>query len=118
MIGLALSVRSGPGNRVELLQTLKNLRREQRNGQSRSCVECRVYEDISDSGCFLWMQWWRSSQQLEEHMRSVSFHTLLGAVKVLGSLESARIVELQDSTSLMGAFLSDRVDGNPTVPRT
>jgi hypothetical protein len=43
-------------------------------------------------------------------MGSVAFRTLLGAIKVLGTLESARVVELQDSTSVMGAFLVDRVD--------
>ncbi len=112
MIGLGLSVRAESGNRAELHQSLENLRREQRNGQS--CVECRVYEDIADSGCFLWMQWWRSPQGLEEHMQSAGFGTLLGAVKVLGELESARIVELQDATSVMGAFLAGRVDVNPT----
>jgi hypothetical protein len=43
-------------------------------------------------------------------MRSEAFRTLLGAVKVLGGLDSARIVELQDSTSVVGAFLADRVE--------
>lgn len=116
MIGLGLSIKSEPGNRVELLQSLENLRQEQHN--ERSSVECRVFEDISHSDCFLWLQWWRSPQQLEEHLRSTHFHTLLGAIKVLGALESARIVELQDSTSLMGAFLANPIDANPTVPKT
>ena len=33
---------------------------------------------------------------------------LLGAIKVLGKLESARTVELQDSTSVFRVFLADR----------
>jgi hypothetical protein len=44
----------------------------------------------------------------------VAFRTLLGAIKVLGTLESARVVELQDSTSVMGAFLVDRVSTSET----
>jgi len=41
---------------------------------------------------------------------SVEFRTLLGAVKVLGSLVSMRVVGLQDSTSIMGALLTDRLE--------
>jgi quinol monooxygenase YgiN len=108
MIGLELSVRSDEGHRMELLQTLENLCTEQLT--DGSSAECRVFEDLGRPNVFLWLQWWRSEQQLEEHLRSVAFRTLLGAVKVLGGLDSARIVGLQDSTSVMGAFLTDRVE--------
>ncbi len=108
MIGLEIAVRSDQAQRVELLQTLQGLSGEQIG--HGGCVECRVYEDMGRPTGFLWHQWWRSQQQLEENLRSVAFRTLLGAVKVLGTLESARIVELQDSTSVMGAFLTDRVE--------
>jgi hypothetical protein len=59
--------------------------------------------------------WWRSERQLEGHLASVPFRTLLGAIKVLGTLESARVVELQDSTSVMGAFLVDRVSTSESL---
>ncbi len=114
MMGLGLTIVSKSRPRAEPLQTLGNLRQEQSGGSL--CVECRVSEDISRPGCFLWLQWWRSPQQLEEHLGSVHFHTLLGAIKVLGVLESARVVELQDATSVMGALLTDRVDVN-AVPQ-
>lgn len=106
MIGLALSLRFEAGNRVEFTQTLENLCAEQVVGSS--CIECQVYEDLPRRNGFLWLQWWRSETELEKHLSSVEFRTLLGAVKVLGSLESARVVQLQDSTSLMGAMLTDR----------
>ena len=108
MIGLELSVQSDAGHRTELLQTLQNLCHEQLN--DASSAECRVFEDLTKPNRFLWLQWWRSSRQLQEHLGSASFRTLLGAVKVLGALDAARIVELQDSTSVMGAFLTDRVE--------
>ena len=108
MIGLELSVRSDEGHRVELLQTLEDLCKEQLT--DGSCAECRAFEDLSRPNVFLWLQWWRSERQLEEHLRSEAFRTLLGAVKVLGALDAARVVELQDSTSVMGAFLTDRVE--------
>ncbi len=108
MIGLELCVRSEAAHHTELLQTLQNLR-QQAVGEGSS-HECRVYEDLSGSHRFLWLQWWRTQQQLEDYLRSVGFRTLLGAIKVLGTLESARTVELQDSTSVLGAFLSDRIE--------
>lgn len=116
MIGLELSVRSDAGHRTELLQTLQNLCSEQLSDAAGA--ECRVFEDLCRSDHFLWLQWWRSSGQLEDHMRSVAFRTLLGAIKVLGTLESARIVELQDSTPLMGAFLTDPVEIVQSPPET
>ena len=107
MIGLEFSLKADDRHRTELMQTLENLSRDQ--VVSGSCVECHVYEDLGMPNGFLWLQWWKSEQELQNHLTSVAFRTLLGAIKVLGSLESARVVELQDSTSVMGAFLVDRV---------
>jgi quinol monooxygenase YgiN len=114
MIGLALSIGCKAGNRDELVQSLVHLHKEQ--GDGPPCVECRVYEDTSPGESFLWLQWWRSERQLEDYLKSVHFRSLLGAIKVLGTLESARIIELQDATSVMGAFLADRasIDGIPS----
>ena len=108
MIGLELSLQSREGNRAELMQTLENLSAEQ--STRGSSIECRVYEDLSRPNGFLWLQWWRSEREIQDHLSSVVFRTLLGAVKVLGSLVSARVVGLQDSPSVMGAFLTDRVE--------
>ena len=106
MIGLELAVQSDAAHRTELLQTLQNLTVEAVG--HGGCLECRVFEDVSCTGRFLWTQWWRSQPQLEAHLGSVAFRTLLGAIKVLGTLESARTLDLQDSTSVMGVVLSDR----------
>lgn len=107
MIGLELAVQFDAAHRTELLQTLQNLTLEA-VGQD-GCLECRVFEDVCGSGRFLWSQWWRSQRQLEAHLGTVAFRTLLGAIKVLGTLESARTLDLQDATSVMGALLTDRV---------
>jgi len=108
MIGLELAVTSDDSHRIELLQTLENLSHDQ--ARMGDCLECRVYERVPHSNDFMWHQWWRSERQLEGHLASVAFRPLLGAIKVLGTLESARVLELQDSTSVLGAFLTDRVE--------
>jgi quinol monooxygenase YgiN len=106
MIGLELSMSSDETHRAELLQTLQNLRDEAVS--QGSSHECRVFEDLSGPNHFLWLQWWQSQRDLQDYLTSIGFRTLLGAIKVLGNLESARTVELQDSTSVLGAFLADR----------
>jgi quinol monooxygenase YgiN len=108
MIGLELAVQSDAAHRTELLQTLQNLTVEAVGHDG--CLECRVFEDVSVSSRFLWSQWWRSQRQLESHLGSVAFRTLLGAIKVLGTLESARTLDLQDATSVISALLTDRVN--------
>ena len=115
MIGLELSVGSDASHRVELLQTLENLSAEQL--KARPTADCRVFEDLAKPNSFLWLQWWRSQQQLEDHLRSVPFRTLLASVKVLGAVESARIVELQDSTSIVAAFLTGRGEASNPPPQ-
>jgi quinol monooxygenase YgiN len=104
VIGLEMSVHCEPVHRTELLQSLRDLcssaARESR------CQECRVFEDVGASERFLWLQWWRSQRHLEEFLASTRFRTLVGAIKVLGTLESARIVDLQDSTPILGAMVS------------
>ena len=108
MIGLELSLQCDERHRAEFTQTLENLSQAQIAGGS--CLECHVYEGLRRSGGFLWLQWWRSERDLQDHLASVEFRTLLGAVKVLGSLVSTRVVGLEDSTSIMGALLTDRVE--------
>ncbi len=114
MIGLELSVTSNDSHHTELLQTLEDLSHDQ--ARTGDCLECRVFERMPRSNDFMWHQWWRSERQLENHLGSVAFRTLLGAIKTLGTLESARIVELQDSTSVLGAFLTDRVEVSEPAP--
>jgi quinol monooxygenase YgiN len=114
MIGLELTVRCETNQRVEFLPTLQNLSKESSGGGSGS--ECRVFEELGHANRFLWLQWWRSEKELETYLKSEGFRTLMGAIKVLGRLDVARIVELQDSTSILGAFLGDRFNVSNQLP--
>jgi quinol monooxygenase YgiN len=116
MIGLELSLQCSEQHHAELAQTLKDLSQAQIAGGS--CVECDVYESLRRSSGFIWLQWWRSERDLQDHLASVEFRTLLGAVKVLGSLVSTRVVGLQDSTSILGALLTDRLEVLDRSPET
>jgi hypothetical protein len=76
-------------NRRELVQTLVSFRQRALD----SGGVCEVLESLSRPNAFLWLQCWRSEEQLEEELRSVGFLSLLGAIEVLGELENASVVE-------------------------
>ena len=76
-------------NRRELVQTLVSFRQRVLDAGG----VCEVLESLSRPNAFLWLQWWRSKEQLEEEVRSVGFLSLLGAIEVLGELECASMVE-------------------------
>lgn len=114
MVGLELSIRCEPARRTELQRSLQDLCGE----VVRECGshECRAYQALDAPDRFLWLQWWRSQQHLEDYLASRSFRTLVGAVKVLATLESARIVDLQDSTSVFGAIVGTSTGSSGVNP--
>ena len=94
--GIQIQLSTSQERRRELVQALVAFR-------SRVAAEdgtCEIFEDLSRPNGFLWLQWWPSRERLEEHLRSGRLRLLLGAIEVLGHLESAWIVERSDCASL------------------
>lgn len=89
--GIEVTVRAQQTHRRELLQTLEDLRDRLMDGAS-DCV-CDFFEDLSEPNRFMWTEWWVEPEKIDEVMKSRRFRTLLGAVKVLGTLESVRRVD-------------------------
>ena len=81
-------MRTHQTHRRELLQTLEDLR-GRLGAHEPDCV-CDFFEDLSEPNRFLWTEWWARPDLVDEAMESSRFHTLLGAIKVLGSLEGVR----------------------------
>ena len=81
-------MRARQTHRRELLQTLEDLRDRFAAGET-DCV-CDFFEDLSEPNRFMWTEWWARPDLVDEAMESSRFHTLLGAIKVLGSLEGVR----------------------------
>jgi len=77
-------------HRRELILTLEGL---------KDCIvasepdcSCEVFEDLAEPNRFLWSEWWPSFEACERSKASERFGALLGAIKVLGFLESVRLV--------------------------
>ena len=77
-------------HRRELIQTLEGLK--DRISESEPDCGCEVFEDLAVANRFLWSEWWPSVEECESAQDSERFRTLIGAIKVLGSLESVRHV--------------------------
>lgn len=72
-------------HRRELILTLEEIK--SRIVEAESNCACEVFEDFSEPNRFRWSEWWPSREHTRRAMESERFRALLGAVKVLGSLE-------------------------------
>ena len=87
--GIELVVRTSQANRRELLQTLDEFR-DRLGGET---CRCNIFESMTDANLFLWTEWWPDPAGVEQAKVSARFRTLLGAIRVLGTLESKRDLE-------------------------
>ena len=70
-----------PEKRKEVLQTFKALlgpiRRE------HGCISCNCYVDVEAENIIFFKEEWKTSEDLDTHLRSVHFGVLIGAMKLL-----------------------------------
>jgi quinol monooxygenase YgiN len=91
MIGLEIQIDIAPGKRKEFLQTVETLL-EERPVADSACADRAVFEQHGAPNRFLWHENWEDRAALEAHLATAEFHTLLGALRVLGTTHDLRIV--------------------------
>lgn len=81
MIDATIKISVPPEKRKEVLQTFKSLldpiRRE------KGCISCNCYVDVEAENIIFFKEEWKSSEELDTHLRSVHFGVLIGAMKLL-----------------------------------
>lgn len=81
MIDATIKISVLPEKRKEILQTFKAIlgpiRREQ------GCISCNCYVDVEAENIIFFKEEWKSSEDLDTHLRSVHFGVLIGAMKLL-----------------------------------
>ena len=92
MVGLEILVSIQSRQRQEFLQTIDMFRSHQAEDQAR--IGCNIYETVGTPNQFLWVENWSDQSPLDDYMNSGRFKALLGAIQVLGELNSLQIVEL------------------------
>ena len=75
-------------HRRELVQALEGFR--ERIGRDHPECECDIFEDLGEPNRFLWTERWATPEEADRSRESERFRALLGAVKVLGTLEAVR----------------------------
>ena len=92
--GLVLTLKTSPANRRELLLALEEFR--QRVLSEPGCTACQVLEDTSDLNHFVWTEWWLDQARADLAIERPRFRALLGAVKLLGAVETAEWLGRRD----------------------
>lgn len=93
MLGLQIRVRMPQEKRREFLQAGDFF--SCRPFSSEACTQKKLFEDVGEQTRFLWVEQWSDLKSLEEYIKSERFHSLLGAIDVLGELEELSMVELK-----------------------
>jgi quinol monooxygenase YgiN len=93
-VGIQLLSKFPPENRREFILSFKYL--PQFDGCGKSCSFCRLFEDVGELNSFLWVEYWRSENAMEEYLQSNRFKTLMGAIETLGELILFNKVQIQN----------------------
>ena len=92
MVGLGILVTIKSEQRHEFLQTIDLFCSQRDENQSR--IGCSIFETVGNPNQFLWVEKWTDRVLLDEYMKTDRFKALLGAVQVLGELNSFHILKL------------------------
>ena len=44
------------------------------------CLSCHLYQDVNDERAVIWMEQWRSQDDLNRHVRTQKYKTILAAL--------------------------------------
>ena len=83
-VGIEVLLKIPTENRREFIQSFKLL--PQYNGCSINCTFNMLFEEVGDTNCFLWVEYWDDKNELAKYLQSDRFKTILGAIETLGEL--------------------------------
>ena len=94
MVGIQILFNVSPHKQLEFVQLADSLLAKPR---AKGCIMRRLFEEHGHEGRFVWLERWTEAERLREHFDSDEHRTLMGAIEVLGSLQSTRVVEIRAS---------------------
>lgn len=108
---LLLALTASPASRREMLLTLDEFRR--RALSETGCTVCDVLEDVSTTNRFVWMEGWLDRAQADLAVRRRRFRALLGAVRLLGAVESVEWFHREVGPDVPGVGAGCSKGGSP-----
>jgi len=96
MVGLEILVRIPTRHRQEFMQAFEMFSDKQDSDHecSGACLERSIFECTGIPNRFIWIEKWTDSQSLDQYLKTDRFKALLGAIQVLGELDSLNRCEL------------------------
>lgn len=91
MPAMLISAQVDADRRYELLQALKNTTLAAQ--LPAGCLERRLYEETNAPLRLLVIEYWSDEAAMNEYRISGSFRAMLGAIKILGTLEKLVTME-------------------------
>jgi quinol monooxygenase YgiN len=96
MIDATIKITAPPEKRKEVLQTFKAIlgpiRREQ------GCISCNCYVDVEAENTIFFKEEWKTSEDLDTHLKSSHFGVLIGAMKLLSKEPDIRFNTIASTT--------------------
>ncbi len=93
-VGIQVLSKFPAENRREFIRSFKTL--PQFDGCRKNCSFYRLFEDVGEPDSFLWVEYWRNENAMEEYLQSNRFKTLMGAIETLGELIHFNKVQFQN----------------------
>jgi quinol monooxygenase YgiN len=94
-VGIEVLSKIPAENRREYIQSFKFL--PQFAGCKKNCTFNQLFEDVGDLNRFMWVEYWRTENAMEEYLQSERFKTILGAIDTLGELMYFNKVRFQNT---------------------
>ncbi len=91
-VGLVLRFRIDEGRSHEFRQHADLVLRAEK---PLGCLKRGLFVKVGEPGVFLWVEQWESAALLAPHLVSKGHRALLGGIRLLGKLESERVVPLE-----------------------
>jgi len=64
------------------------------------CLGCHIYEDAQDDKIILFLEMWRSQEELEQHLRSDEYHNILMVMEMAERKPEVRFDTISGSTGI------------------
>ena len=100
MVGLEIIASIQPEQRQEFLQTIDMFRCQLDEDKAR--VSCSIFETVGTPNQFLWVEKWAEKGPLDDYLETGRFKALMGAIQVLGELNSLQISRIEEMNDRPG----------------
>lgn len=87
-----------PKRRTEILEILRHVQSLMRS--SPGCVSCTIYEEQGEAPAILFLEQWRSREELHRHIQSPLYLQLLAAMDLASEQPEIRFYEVTKSQGM------------------